>query len=53
MGYRFEFDPVTKVLLLRFEGGRLTDELVAEIQYADGTSHCSTLVGHGIVRGGA
>jgi hypothetical protein len=31
MAFRFEFDPVNKILLLRFEGGRLTDELVAEI----------------------
>jgi hypothetical protein len=31
MGYRFEFDPVNKILLLRFEGSRLTDESLAEI----------------------
>ena len=30
MGYKFEFDRVNKILLLRFEG-RLTDEMVAEI----------------------
>ena len=30
MGYRFEFDPVNKILLLRFDG-RLTDESLAEI----------------------
>jgi hypothetical protein len=29
MAYRFEFDPVNKVLLFRFEG-RLTDESLAE-----------------------
>ncbi len=29
MGFRFEFDPVNKILLLRIEG-RLTDELLAE-----------------------
>jgi len=29
MGYRFEFDPVNKILLLRFEG-RVTDESLAE-----------------------
>jgi hypothetical protein len=33
MGYRFEFDPVNKILLLRFEG-RLTDEALAEIHKA-------------------
>jgi hypothetical protein len=30
MGYRYEFDPANKILLLRFEG-RLTDESLAEI----------------------
>lgn len=29
MGFRFEFDPAKKILLLRFEG-RLTDESLAE-----------------------
>ena len=29
MGFRFEFDPVNKILLVRFEG-RLTDESLAE-----------------------
>jgi hypothetical protein len=29
MGFRFEFDPVDRILLLRLEG-RLTDELLAE-----------------------
>jgi hypothetical protein len=33
MGYQFEFDPVNKLLLLRFEG-RLTEELVADIGHA-------------------
>ena len=33
MGYRFEFDPANKILLLRFEG-RLTDELYAEAYQA-------------------
>ena len=33
MGYRFEFDPLNKILLLRFEG-RLTEELVAEVYQA-------------------
>ena len=33
MEYRFEFDPVNKILLLRFEG-RLTDELVKELYWA-------------------
>lgn len=31
MGYRFDFDSVNKILLLRFEGSRLTDESLAEI----------------------
>lgn len=29
MGYRFEFDPVNRILLLRIEG-RLTDEVITE-----------------------
>lgn len=33
MGYRFDFDPVNKILLLRFEG-RLTDELLRELYWA-------------------
>ena len=33
MGYRFEFDPVNKILLLRFEG-QLTEESVAEVYRA-------------------
>jgi hypothetical protein len=33
MGFRFEFDPVNRVLLARVEG-RLTDELLAETQGA-------------------
>ncbi len=37
MGSRFEFDPVNKILLARFEG-RLTDELLAEF-YRTGLKH--------------
>ena len=33
MGYRFEFDPVNRILLLRFEG-RLREESLAEIHRA-------------------
>ena len=32
MGFRFEFDSVNKILLLRFEG-RLTDELLTELYW--------------------
>lgn len=37
MGSRFEFDPVNKILLARFEG-RLTDELLGEF-YRTGLKH--------------
>ena len=37
MGYRFEFDPVNKILLLRVEG-RLTEELFVEF-YRAGQKH--------------
>ena len=37
MGFRFEFDPVHKILLGRFEG-RLTDESLAEF-YRAGLKH--------------
>jgi len=33
MGYQFQFDPVSKVLLARFEG-RLTDESMGEFYHA-------------------
>jgi hypothetical protein len=33
MGYRFEFDPVNKILLLRVEGP-LTDELITQVYAA-------------------
>ena len=33
MGFRFEFDPAIKILLLRVEG-RLRDESLAEVQQA-------------------
>jgi hypothetical protein len=41
MGFRFEFDPVNKVLLVRVEG-RLTDELLAETQGAIRTRSSAT-----------
>jgi len=37
MGFRFEFDPVHKILLARFEG-RLTDKSLAEF-YREGLKH--------------
>ena len=45
MGYRFAFDPVNKILLLRFEG-RLTDELLTELywmvrRYSPETDACA------------
>jgi hypothetical protein len=41
MGFRFEFDPVNQVLLVRVEG-RLTDELLAETQVAIRTRSIAT-----------
>ncbi len=41
MGFRFEFDSVNKVLLVRVEG-RLTDELLAETQRAIRTNSIAT-----------
>jgi hypothetical protein len=41
MGFRFEFDPGNKVLLVRVEG-RLTDELLAETQRAIRTNSVAT-----------
>lgn len=32
--FRFEFDPENKILLMRFEGTRLTDESLAEVYAA-------------------
>src|SRR5215469_16827931 len=33
-GYRFEFDPGNKILLMRFEETRITDELLGEVYKA-------------------
>jgi|HubBroStandDraft_2_1064218.scaffolds.fasta_scaffold24010_1 hypothetical protein len=41
MGFRFEFDPGNKVLLVRVDG-RLTDELLAETQRAIRTNSIAT-----------
>lgn len=48
MTYRFEFDQANKILLLRFEGRRLTDELGSEIYWAIKQYSTATNAGAGI-----
>jgi hypothetical protein len=48
MAYRFEFDPVNKILLFRFEG-RLTDESLAESYRAVRKYSTATDAGAGIL----
>ena len=48
MGFRFEFDPVNKILLVRFEG-QLTDESLAELYKAFRKYSNATDAGAGIM----
>jgi hypothetical protein len=41
MGFRFEFDPVNKIMLIRFKG-RVTDELLAR-SYRDAQKHATAI----------
>jgi hypothetical protein len=48
MRYRFEFNPENKILLLRFEGRRLTNELVTELDWGVRTYSTATDASAGI-----